>query len=78
MRVKRQGSVVHGTAGWLGSLPDPVSRCTRSPEMLQSGTGVMRISDRNATPGACTASSRRGRTAAPHIEGSCLDAGAVG
>ncbi len=44
MRVKRQGSAVHGTAGWPGALPGPARRCTRSPESLQSRPGALRMS----------------------------------
>ena len=44
MRVKRQGSAVHGIAGWPGALPGPARRCTRSPESLQSRPGALRMS----------------------------------
>ena len=78
MRAKGQGSAVHGTAGWPGALRGPARRCIQPPELLQSGPGVMRISDRYATPGAPTAGCRRGRTAPRRREGSRLDAGAGG
>ena len=44
LRVKRQGSAVHGTAGWPGALRGPARRCTRSPESLQSRPGAPRMS----------------------------------
>ncbi len=75
MRAKGQGSAVHETAGRPAALRGPVRRCTRSPELLHSGPGVMRRSDRYAPPGACTAGCRRNRTAAGRREGSCRDAG---